>query len=59
MFNKLKEMPASVLVAFGFLASLVILGAVYIPWIVIPLLGLVAIAASVFRIVHWINFERR
>lgn len=59
MINKLKEMPASVLVAFGFLASLVVLGAVYVPWIVIPLLVLLAIAASVFRIIHRINFERR
>ena len=58
MMNKFKNMPWSVLLAVAFLAILLIIGMIWLPWVVIPFVILIAVAASIGRIAHWLQFER-
>lgn len=58
MMNEIKKMPKDVLAALVFVAVLVILGMIWLPWFVIPFVVLVVAIVSVMRIAHWFNYER-
>jgi hypothetical protein len=58
MMNEIKKMPKDVLGALVFVAVLVILGMIWLPWFVIPFVVLVVGIVSVMRIAHWFKYER-
>lgn len=55
---KLLQLPKTVLAAGLFLTILVITGMILMPFIVIPLVGIVVTAASIMRIFYYIVEER-